>query len=168
MAKQKAVRAGNTSGFKFEKAGDTLSGYYIGTTEEMINGSLAKKHVFKTATGLVSVLGQADMYKQLVGNDCLNLNVDITFTGQVLKLKGGKTMKLYDVEFDPDDQYDAGASGGHEDYADESEPGEEESPADEIPVARASAPRQPAVVSSAARQEAVRNKLGGLKPKAAS
>lgn len=103
MALEKAVRPSDTQPFKFENRGDTLKGYYMRTSEETINGSLVKKHVFKTQEGLKSVLGQADMYKQLIDNNCLKNYVEVTFTGNVQKLKGGRTMKLYDVSFDDQD-----------------------------------------------------------------
>lgn len=140
MALQKAERTGNTTPFKFEKGGDKLAGYYVRTTDEVINGSTVKKHVFKTANGYLSVLGQADMYKQLVDNECKNTYVEITFSGDVQKLKGGKTMKLYDVAFDRSDTLDGETVPSvTEDDTDDMEP------MDEPELPRAAAPaRKPA------------------------
>lgn len=107
MSLIKAIRSSGTKPFKFERKGDTIKGYYLNTTEETINGSPVKKHVFLTPEGSLSVLGQADMYSQLTSNNCLKSYVEVTFTGNVQKLKGGKTMKLYDVQYDPSQTVDA-------------------------------------------------------------
>lgn len=157
MALEKANRTGNAAPFKFEKRGDSLKGYYVKTEAVTINGSAVKQHLFKTATGFVSVLGQADMYKQLVDNNCVNNYVEITFSGEVQKLKGGKTMKLYDVAFDRADTLDNSVSTP----VDEDVYVDEEEPADEIEVARATPPARAAAAPDAARKARTEALLSG-------
>ena len=158
MALQKAQRTSNAQGFKFTGKGDTLKGFYVSTTEETINGSKVKKHVFQTDTGAVSVLGQADMYNQLTQNDCLNSYVEITFTGDLQKLKGGKTMKLYDVAFDKTQSWDAGANTNYDDVDDS-----EENVLDEIEAPAATPPPRAAKAPSAANQAKVQALLSSAK-----
>lgn len=156
MALKRAQDLGQTQGFKFEKKGDVLKGYYIKTTEEVINGSRCKKHFFHTKNGIVTVLGQANMYKQLTDNNCQNLYVEVTFTGQKLPLKGGKTMKIYSVDYDETDVYGEANSvetqtlgevdqNEIDDYDGEAEEAEaeleaDEPAADEVPPARQAQP----------------------------
>ncbi len=178
MALKKAADLGNTAGFKFEKKGDKLVGYYLKTTEETINGSNCKKHYFSTKTGIVTVLGQANMYKQLADNSCQGCMVEITFTGQALKLKGGKTMKVYEVYFDEIDRYsgsdvdtvgevDQDEVDGYEEPTDDVAIDEDEPALDETPPARSTAPKRAATAPDPARRAAVQNLLNGRTTKRA-
>lgn len=165
MAKQKAIKSNDSNNFKFENKGDTLVGYYLKTTEEVINGTPAKKHWFQTDKGLTTVLGQANMYKQLVENECKGMSVDIIFTGQSIKLKGGKTMKVYDVFFDTEDLYqgdlpETDAKDAYEDDAEE-DTLEDETPVDEVAPARSTGTR--AAQPTTAKQNAVRDMLRARK-----
>jgi len=104
MALQKAIKGGETTPFKFTNAGDTIKGYYHGQSEKMINGSKVVESLYKTKTGILSVLGQAHLLSQIRTNNIeIGNYVEIVFSGQVQKLKGGRTMKVYDVSFDRDD-----------------------------------------------------------------
>lgn len=166
MGMKKAQDLGQSQGFKFETKGQTLKGYYLKTTDEVINGSPCKKHYFQTAEGLVTVLGQANMYKQLTDNNCQNLAVEITFTGQALKLKGGKTMKVYEVSYDEEDVWDGAGTVAAETVGDDIDDGDDTdldddpAPLDETPPARAAAPKQRAVAPAADRQARVQKLLG--------
>lgn len=100
MAIQRASKSGATA-FKFEKKGDTLKGYFQGVVEKIINDSPAKEHMYKTKTGLMSVLGQANILTQYSNNGVTpGTYVELCYTGDVMKLKGGRTMKIYDVDYD--------------------------------------------------------------------
>lgn len=153
----------DATAFKFEKAGDRLDGYYLKTESITIEGREVKKHVFATAKGLVSVLGQADMAQQLKDNDLGGRRVVITFSGKVQKLRGGKTMKLYDVDFDRADVYKTPDSEpelaeGTEAYADEYT--DEEEVLDEVQRTTARKPAHAAVAPDAAAQARVQALLG--------
>lgn len=170
MALQKANRTSDTQAFKFENGGDTLKGFYLKTSEEVINGSKVKKHVFRTSDGLFSVLGQADMYSQLTENHCVGTYVEVTFTGKFRKLKGGKTMKLYDVSFDreqvsdeapiEDNSYDQ--DDNEQDLSAETEVAEI---VDEPTPPRPSKPLRAAAVPDAARQAKVQALLNSNRNK---
>lgn len=166
MALQRAVRSDTMDKIKFENKGDSLKGYYIQTTEVTIDGKLVKKHIFKTQKGLAGVLGQADMYQQLKDNNCERSYVEVTFTGNAKKLKGGRTMKLYEVDFDLSNRWEGDVS-----TEDESDPGSEEETdigsEDEDTVSfdsnatdRPTRPAKAAQPASAEAQAAVRNVLG--------
>lgn len=104
MALQKAVKASQAQGFKFVNEGDSLKGYYQGQVTKTINGSPAIEHTYKTEAGLLSVLGQANILNQYKNNNIEpGTYVEITFTGNVQRLKNGRTMKVYDVAFDNED-----------------------------------------------------------------
>lgn len=153
MALEKAIRTGNSTGFKFVNKGDTLKGYYLGTTVEPINGKDVDVHRFKNESGIFSVLGQADIKGQFKSNGVTaGMWVEITFSGEMQKLKGGRTMKLYDVLFNRDD-LDSGESTGpslEEDY------GDEEDSYGEVAVAAPVAPAKAATAPSSDRQAAMR------------
>lgn len=169
MVKHKSVRSGDSVTFKFEKKGDKLVGYYVGTTEEVINNAPCKKHTFVTATGRISILGQADLYKQLIQNECLNMAVEAIFTGEYQKLKGGKTMKLYDLYFTPEDMY-SGAPLVLKEEDTSAEPDystEEEVPGDEIAYVAPVAPKRPTAAPTAATQTRVQDLLNRSRNKSA-
>ena len=160
MALTKVTREEDATPFKFEKAGDTLKGYYTGTSEIEIDGRPVKKHTFVTTDGLKTVLGQADLYKQLSGNNCLNFYVEATFTGDAQKLKGGKTMKIYSVAVDKSDKYE-GAQIQDSDGEDvDSDIFDAEPAADEVPPMRATPPKFATKAPSAESQAEVQALLG--------
>jgi len=105
MALQLARKEGTGTPFKFEKKGDSIHGYYQGQVEKTINGSRAIEHTYRTPTGILSVLGQANILTQYRNNGITpGTWVELIFTGQMQKLKGGHTMKVYDVSFDLDNR----------------------------------------------------------------
>jgi hypothetical protein len=158
MAIQKAKKEAMATGFKFVKAGDTLKGYYQGQTKKIINGTPAVEHRYKTSTGLVSVLGQANILKQIENNGIVpGTYVEVQFTGETQKLKNGRTMKVYDIVFDLDDNdLSAAPTSGDEDWVDSSEELEE---TEETP------PPRPASNTSA-RVQALLNKGKSARPNA--
>ncbi len=123
MALQKAVKVANSQGFKFLAAGDTIKGYYQGQVTKTINGSPAVEHTYKTAQGLLSVLGQANILTQIKSNGIEpGTYVEIVFSGKMMKLKNGRTMKVYDVASDRDnldDSAEAPTDGSLEESEDE-------------------------------------------------
>lgn len=159
MALVKANK-GSASPFKFDAPGVTLKGYYQGQVKKTINGMPAIEHTYKTASGLVGVLGQANILKQFENNGVLpGTYVEITFTGETMKLKGGRTMKVYDVAFDSENTDASPQAPSDEETADaEDDYGLGESEEEEAPApiaARPTAPRAPAAAASPARQAAV-------------
>lgn len=168
MALKKAVSSdsGDVARFKFEKKGDRINGYYIRTEVIQIEGKDVKKHIFSTSDGLVSVLGQANLEKQLLENNCKNVYVEAVFTGQVQKLKGGRTMKLYDLSFDDEDKY-SGPTTAEEEVAEEyvtlgSEDSEEDSLEDEAPLDEVQPQRQAPARTAAPVDAARKAKMDAL------
>lgn len=100
MALEKVQRGAVGDGFKFINSGDNLKGFYLGTSKKEINGTPVDVHSFKTANGATrTVLGQADLTNQL-RDIPVNTWVEVVFTGETKKLKGGRTLKIYDVFVD--------------------------------------------------------------------
>lgn len=127
MAIQRASKTGATP-FKFEDKGDTLKGYYLGTTEKTINDAPAKEHTYKTADGVVAVLGQSNILKQYENNGITpGTYVELRFTGDHVKLSGGRKMKVYDVDYDKENTIDPSTVSIEAAAEDESE--EDETPA---------------------------------------
>lgn len=164
MALQKANKSSNTTPHKFEKAGDNLKGYYQGQSEKTINGSPAIEHVYKTKDGLKSVLGQANILNQLKQNNItLGTYVEIEFSGQVQKLKGNRTMKVYDVSYDRDD-VDTSEAGSVGNADDDDGIDDSDSDTDDTTTAYTPPPataRTPQAPPSAERQARVRDLLKG-------
>ncbi len=172
MAMTKVIQRGSTTSYKFEKKGDTILGYYAGTTVEQINGTPANKHVFITDKGALSVLGQINMYNQLKDSAALGKKVEVVFTGQAQKLKGGRTMKVYEVSVDHDDVLDTAglpsleeSNNDMDEEQEESELADETPLPDEVPPPRAAAPRTPANTPSAASQARTKALLSGIRNK---
>ncbi len=172
MALKKVVRLDNTDSFKFENKGDKLEGYYKKTTEVTINGQNVKKHIFETANGLVSVLGQFDLGKQLAEVPA-NSRVVATLMG-IQKLKGGKTMKIYDVAYDDADVSESAATSEAcaddlEDAYEEAGVDEDEISDDEIktPATRVASNKPAASAPSAANQAKFQAMLQKAKTKIA-
>lgn len=167
MALERVQRTDDATSFKFTKKGDTLQGYYIKTDTITIDGREVKRHLFETDTGLISVLGQADMHKQLMDGDCVNRFVEVVFSGTVKKLKGGRTMKLYDVAVDRTKVWTgsdaADLESGDLEGIEDSDVAEEETPVDELPPARPTRPARVAATPSATSQARVQAMLSGKK-----
>ena len=110
MALKEANKGGIIStSFKFTKAGDTLKGYYQGQVQKTINGSPVIEHTYKTESGLMSVLGQSNILQQIKNNNIKpGMYVEIEFSGEMQKLRSGKTMKVYDIAYD-DENVDSDA-----------------------------------------------------------
>jgi hypothetical protein len=128
MALQKASKGGILSTpFKFTQAGDTLKGYYQGQVQKTINGSPVIEHTYKTEAGLFSVLGQSNILQQIKNNNIKpGAYVEIEFSGEMQKLKSGKTMKVYDIAFDSENvDSDAQAPVAEQDDSEEEEELEE-------------------------------------------
>lgn len=87
--------------FKFEVAGTELVGYYLGSQEIPINGKNVKRHSFKTATGVVSTLGSANL------DDGLTEATPGALTRVVFEEEGrtkkGNRFKRFTVQQDTDD-----------------------------------------------------------------
>lgn len=166
MALQKA-RNGAAVPFKFVQAGDTLKGYYQGQVKKEINGSMAIEHTYKTAQGLLSVLGQANILRQYENEGVLpGTYVEITFTGETKKAKKGM-MKVYDVNFDLDDRDDNPIAPLSDEEAAPAEEDEDEAEEelDEVIPAKPVAPRAPSQTPDAARQAKVQALLNKNRPR---
>jgi hypothetical protein len=164
MALQKAKKDSTSTAFKFVEAGDTLKGYYQGQVTKTINGSPAVEHTYKTTKGLFGVLGQANILNQLKNNGINpGTYVEITFTGNVQRLKNGRTMKVYDVSFDPEN-LDSNATAPTLEASDESDEGlfEDAPEMDEAPVVRA-APKVTATTPDAAKRARLQAMLNSSK-----
>lgn len=164
MALQKAVKSeGFPKSFKFLAKGDTLKGYYQGKSDKVILGRPAVEHLYKTKDGLVTVLGQANILKQLADNSVeVGTYVEITFSGQMRKLKNGNTMKVYDVAFDRDNMDLEVEAPASEEIADEEELLDEEL-ADEVAPPPPVAPSRPASVPTPERTARMQALLRGKK-----
>ena len=159
MALQKAVKSGAATPFKFQNAGDTIKGYYMGQSTKTINGSPVVESLYKTQTGVLSVLGQANILNTIKNNNIEVGNyVEIVFSGQSQKLKGGRTMKVYDVSFDRDDNDTEGPVEAADDVAEEEEQQEDEPFEQFFPP---TPPTTPAATPNAARQAKVKDLLKG-------
>jgi hypothetical protein len=164
MALQKASKANNAVGFKFTKAGDTLKGYYQGQVTKTINGSPAVEHTYKTKDGLLSLLGQAHILNQIKNNGIEpGTYVEISFTGNAQKLKGGRTMKVYDVAFDRDDtdSSEAPSQEAEQEYGDDGVDDESENEEETVAYAPPTPAKTPAAAPSAERQARVKDLLKG-------
>jgi hypothetical protein len=153
MALQKARKDSNSTPFKFLNAGDSIKGYYQGQVTKTINGLPAVEHIYKTPTGVVGVLGQANILNQIKNNGITpGMYVEITFSGQMQRLKNGRTMKVYDVSFDPND-LDSDVSApvdNTEEYGDEEDEAEPalERPSKPAVAAQAPTPARQAQVQA--------------------
>jgi len=151
-------RKTDTSGgeqFKFENAGDSLTGYYLGSPDFEGEYGPTKKHLFKTKKGIRVVFGQTHLTQLLEGEKpgCL---MQVTYT-EDKKMKKGNPMKCYTVDIDDEQKLDASeipttddAEEPNYEAAGDDEPAEEaeeETPMDEVkvaPPAKKAAPAAPA------------------------
>ena len=166
MALQKAKKDSTSTAFKFVEAGDTLKGYYQGQVTKTINGSPAVEHTYKTPKGVFGVLGQANILNQLKNNGINpGTYVEITFTGNVQRLKNGRTMKVYDVSFDPENLDSDATPPTLEASEDETDSGlfEDAPEMDEAPVSRVVAAKVTATTPDAAKRARLQAMLNSSK-----
>lgn len=181
MAFKKKIDVGSTQTFKFEKIGDELTGYYVGTFGIVIDGRDVKKHVFQTDKGLVSVLGQTHLTQQLEGLE-LGTLIKATFESTKKTKPGRQPMKMFGLEYDDEDKIDVGAvvaqaNADAEAGASEEEPAEpeyegeegtEEEPEAEQEPVKAAAPAKTAPArtpaATASKPAATRPTGGAISP----
>jgi hypothetical protein len=152
MAFKKKIDIGTAEGVKFEVIGQSLEGYYMGTFDVVIQQRDVKKHVFKTADGLVSVLGQAHL-TQLLGGIEPGILTRVTYVG-TKKTKQPQPMKLFEVEYDEDQREEVGQIQDRapvEEPAEEEEVQEDYAAEDDVPVEQLAPPpvRRPAPAPAA-------------------
>lgn len=103
MAYETLFDASNATPVKFEKQGDSVEGYFMGSADHTGDYGPTKKHIFKTEQGAVVIFGQRNLMQQLptakVGWKTL-----ITYTGDKPSAKKGfHAMKLFVIKQDPKD-----------------------------------------------------------------
>lgn len=147
MALVNKPRASNDKGFKFEKTGQSLEGYYIETIEITLDGDLVKKHIFKTESGIVSVLGQAFLTREFKETP-RGTYVRLTLLEEKEKVGKG-WMKTYDVKWDLNNRL-----SGTESYVTPSTPAYDEEALDDgddfEDAAGYTAPKAPAIAAAKA------------------
>lgn len=168
MAFKKKTDLGNVSPFKFEKKGDSITGYYLKTDSIQIEGKDVKRHVFQTSEGIVGVLGQQNLGSQL-SDVPTGTMVKAVLLG-IQKLPRNRTLKVYEVHTDDEDVMDqdavesSAAFEGEDANTDEDLDTEgeaetdldsEEQAVDEIKPARAKPPVQAAKAPDASRKAQV-------------
>lgn len=129
--------------FKFEKQGQTLTGWYLGSFDHTGDFGPTKKHLFKLQTGQIKVVfGQTHLTQLLcdaVDPIPTGALVQVTFS-ESKKMKKGNPMKMYTVDVDADSICSvddlAAVSRESDDYSDESD---DETQADEVITAPAKA-----------------------------
>lgn len=155
-----------------------IEGYYVGSKDvpsPKAKSGFSKLHVFQTSKGAVGVWGKTDLDRKLASATAGSMT-RVTYTG--MKETKNNPMYVYKVEVDSENTIDVSSaneeavensfgnetsSETYEDAETETDPGEEETQLDEVPPARATAPRQPAAVPSAERQAKVKALLGARK-----
>lgn len=164
MAFEKLFDASNASPFKFEKKGDVLEGFYMGSFDYTGDYGPTKKHIFQTSEGAVVIFGQRNLMQQLP-SATVGATLRITYTGdKVSDKKGRQPMKLFQIEQDRKNKVEVvgvdltPAEPQFED-SNESEDDVDTAEADEVTPARAVAPRQPAAAPDAERQRKVQELL---------
>ncbi len=173
MAYEPLFDASNATPYKFEKVGDTLEGYYMGSFDFQGDYGPTKKHIFQTQAGAVVVFGQRNLIQQLptarVGAMTL-----ITLTGELPnKKKGMHPMNLFGIQQDKKNTIEVtGVDLTPTDAVDEDELSEtddntDSEPLDETPPARAAAPKRAAVAPDAERQRKVQELLNRGRAKTA-
>lgn len=101
MAMKRANGGDRGEKFKFEDEGDKLEGYYLGAGTIDIEGDEVTVHNIKTDTGLFSPLGSADLNRKM-SQVPSGARVRVVYEGKK-KLKGGKTLKVFTVDYDDED-----------------------------------------------------------------
>lgn len=146
MAFRRKQDVGSGDAFKFEKVGQSLTGFYLGSFDHDGEYGPSKKHVFKTPKGLKVVFGQTHLTRLLEGEAAGTL-MRVSYTGDK-KMKKGNPMKEYSLEIDDEQKLDADEIPDQveeaiepEEYSQaEDEPTEveeEEAPMDEVKTAPA-------------------------------
>jgi hypothetical protein len=136
MGFKKKIDTGQGEQFKFEKIGDQLEGYYVGSFDFEGDYGPTKKHCFQTSEGLAVVFGQTHLTQLLEGVEPSVL-VRITLEGEKKPTKKGRRpMKLFGLEYDEEQRMDigmvaAGASSGAQEPEEYTEGSEEESTEEE-------------------------------------
>lgn len=105
MAFKRKTDTGSGDQFKFEKVGQSLTGFYLGSFDHEGNYGPSKKHVFKTPKGVKVVFGQTHLIQLLEGEKPGQL-MKITYAGDK-KLKKGNPMKEYTLDIDDEQMLDA-------------------------------------------------------------
>ena len=105
-----AVQTGDK--YKFEKIGQQLVGYYLGTEEVEIKGKPAFRVTIEQKDGKrVAPLAPTDLKLKLEGVQP-NTSVRITFQGKIGKNKDGNPMNVFLVEQDKGDVLNATIARG--------------------------------------------------------
>ena len=105
---QKKRDFANDEKFKFEEEGDTLEGYYLGSETFEYEGDELTKHRVRRDDGkTVSFIGGSVLNNELPGIPVGSL-VRIE-RGADKKLKGGKHMATYQIDYDDEDCIDVSA-----------------------------------------------------------
>lgn len=87
--------------FKFEKVGTVLEGYLMRRDTLNLDDKDVPRYVVKTDKGVVSTLAS---YKLDEGLKDIAPGTRIRATFQAIKkLPGGKTLKVFDIEYDDED-----------------------------------------------------------------
>lgn len=130
MAFKRKADVGQGEVFKFEKIGQQITGFYLGSFDHAGNYGPTKKHVFKTPKGVKVVFGQGHL-TQLLEGEAPGQLMQITYAGDK-KLKKGNPMKEYTLDIDADQTLDADEIPGELEAS--SEPEEYESPESDEPT----------------------------------
>lgn len=145
MAFKTKVDTGNGELFKFEKNGQSIEGYFVGSFDYQGDYAPTKKHIFQTDKGLVTVIGQAHLIQMLEGLTP-GILVRVTLVGSK-KTNKGKPMKLFELQYDEDQVIDIGdvvnsAQAPNEEEGQEEEEQQEEEAQEEEqqPLPRAARP----------------------------
>lgn len=114
MAMKKLVQTGKDfkkdEQFRFEEAGDTLRGYYLGSETFEHNGKELTKHRFQEAGGkTIGVLGGYTLNNEMP-NVPEGVMTEVIFDGKK-KLGGGKSVGTYTINYDEDDRMQDGPAG---------------------------------------------------------
>jgi hypothetical protein len=94
--------------FQFDEPGTELLGYFLGTTTIPINGKDVNRHSFKTASGVVSTLGSANLDDGLA--DAVQGVMTRVVFEEMTRTKKGNKFKRFTVEQDADDVLAEGAA----------------------------------------------------------
>ncbi len=144
----------------------SVEGYYLGSRATPDKGfGPGTLHFFQTATGNVGVWGKSRL-NSLLTKDLIGTMVRPTFTGMSPKVKGRNPSYLFDLEVDEANTIDVSGLDTNpttyqddddsdyqsDDVADEADVDADDAPADEVPPARAAAPRRPVTTPSAESQ----------------
>lgn len=103
MAMQK-VSSGFSDGekIKFETPGNSVEGYLVERCKVPFDERDANKYIVKTDKGMVNFLGSKKIDDGLLNLE-LGVRIRVTYTKKE-RIQGGKTLKLFDIEFDPSDR----------------------------------------------------------------